>query len=416
MSESEIPSTTDFSDLRDKAEAQLQQHPAAHQALDTLSSRQIQSLIHELQVHQIELEMQNEELRRTQRELEIKRDEYAELYDFAPIGYLTVDERGVILNANLTIAALLGLDRPRIVRRPLNRFVIPEDQDSYYRFYRQILATDGPHVAELRMVRHNQDTPVYARLEAIVRRSPETVFWITVSDVTEHRLAEQYALRTERLAAMENLATTLAHEIKNPLHALRLSMDLLFDPALSPEQHQSCLEICNKEVERLIMVSRSMLDFVRPERVTTGVTTAAGLVQDTLALVDAVVREAHVEVYADIPPNLPTIQVPQDQIIQILINIIINAVEAMGNGGWINISANVEENMLCFKLANKGPTIPPHVLQHIFDPYFTTKSQGMGLGLSVSRNIIRELAGDLYVENQSNGEGVVVTLTLPVPV
>ena len=96
-------------------------------------------MLHELRVHQIELEMQNEELRRTQAELEASRARYFDLYDLAPVGYFTLSEKGLILEANLTAATLLGVARGDLVKQPLPRFILPEDQDIYYLHRKQLL-------------------------------------------------------------------------------------------------------------------------------------------------------------------------------------------------------------------------------------------------------------------------------------
>ena len=113
------------------------------------------ALLHELQVHQIELEMQNEELRRAQEELEASRARYFDLYDLAPVGYFTLSEQGLILEANLTAARLLGVERSALVKQPLSRFILPEDQDIYYRHRKQLFETGAPQVWELRLLRQD---------------------------------------------------------------------------------------------------------------------------------------------------------------------------------------------------------------------------------------------------------------------
>ena len=124
--------------LRQQAEDFLRK---TDQDIGAMPVQDVQQLVHELQVSQIELEMQNEELRRTQQELEASRDRYSALYDFAPVGYLTLDRAAVILEANLTAARLLGTARGALLRQRLTDFIVPADQDTFYRHRQQVVAT-----------------------------------------------------------------------------------------------------------------------------------------------------------------------------------------------------------------------------------------------------------------------------------
>ena len=144
------------------------------------------------EVHQIELEMQNEELRRAQAELEASRERYFDLYDLAPVGYFTFSEAGLILEANLTAAALLGVTRDALVKHPLTRFILREDQDIYYRHRRQLFETGSPQACEMRMLRANAD-PVWVRIEATIAHDTDgTVHGRAVmSDITERKRAEE---------------------------------------------------------------------------------------------------------------------------------------------------------------------------------------------------------------------------------
>src|SRR5579863_8611523 len=118
--------------LRERAEAVADEKAGEMETLEVLTPEIARRALHELRVHQIELEMQNEELRRTQEELEASRARYFDLYDLAPVGYFTLSEQGLILEANLTAAKLLGVPRGTLVKQPLSRFVLREDQDTYY--------------------------------------------------------------------------------------------------------------------------------------------------------------------------------------------------------------------------------------------------------------------------------------------
>ena len=117
-------------ELRRRAKARLR--AAAAKGAPARTEADTQRLVHELQVHQIELEMQNEELRRAQVELDAARARYFDLYDLAPVGYCTISEEGLILEANLTAATLLGVARGALVKQPITRFILKEDQDIYY--------------------------------------------------------------------------------------------------------------------------------------------------------------------------------------------------------------------------------------------------------------------------------------------
>jgi PAS domain S-box-containing protein len=186
--------------------------------METLSPEETIRILHELRVHQIELEMQNEELRESRKELEASRTRYFELYDLAPVGYCTLSVKGLILDANLTATTLLGVTRSELVKWPLSRFVFSEDQDVYYR-YRRRLEPGRPRACELRMVKEGGGV-FWARLEAATAGDEDStpISRIVISDVTEQKRAEEeraaYAemVRQKSLldAVMESLPVGLA--------------------------------------------------------------------------------------------------------------------------------------------------------------------------------------------------------------
>jgi formate hydrogenlyase transcriptional activator len=155
-------------ELRQRAEKELEIAADSNEAFSDVSPEKMASLVHELQVHQIELIMQNDELRRTQNELEEARDRYSELYDFAPSGYATLSEKGLILEANLTCATLLGSERGLILGKPFSRFIAEDAQDNYYFLLRNLLKTKAPQTCELKLIREGIG-PVLARLDCIVK-------------------------------------------------------------------------------------------------------------------------------------------------------------------------------------------------------------------------------------------------------
>jgi PAS domain S-box-containing protein len=185
--------------LRERAEAQMQ--TVEQSELRGLSPDEAGRLLHELRVHQVELELQNEELRRAQIELEASRARYFDLYDLAPVGYLTISERGLILEANLRAATLLETPRRALVHQPLSHFIHPSDQDIYYHHRQQIFKTGEPQVCELRLAPRAEGAPItWVRLEAALAEdgAPEQrVCRATLSDITQSKAAEAALRRLE---------------------------------------------------------------------------------------------------------------------------------------------------------------------------------------------------------------------------
>jgi len=178
--------------LRQRAEAKFrasETHPQTR-----LSPEEYQPVLHELRVHQIELEMQNEELRQTQSDLEMSQARYFSLYNLAPVGYVTLDRSGLILEANLTATSLLGVARSAVVKQPLPRFIIPEDQDSFYLHRKELFRTGAPQAFELRLARLN-GAPFRARLEMTAAQEVDgtAVCRVVISDLTAQKPVEAHS-------------------------------------------------------------------------------------------------------------------------------------------------------------------------------------------------------------------------------
>ena len=172
--------------LRSKAEAQLADSPA-----QKTSARSAEELLHELRVHQIELEMQNDELRQAQISIEESRDRYADLYEFAPVGYLTLDRSGIISELNLTAAALLGVERKKLIKRRFSGFVVSDTNDQWYRHFALTLQHQSPQRCELTLKR-NGDAHFHAQLDCIQTQNHDgSSVRIALTDITARKQAEQ---------------------------------------------------------------------------------------------------------------------------------------------------------------------------------------------------------------------------------
>lgn len=169
-------------------------------APEPLSAEEAREVIHELQVHQIELELQNDELRRAQESLEAARARYFDLYDLAPVGYFTLSPEGVIREVNLTGARLLDVARAVLIDRPLSVFILPEDQDRYYLACRKLVTTEEDHAFELRMAKRD-GRPFWVWIEATVAHDDDgsPVLRMVMTDITARKESEQALRAAESL-------------------------------------------------------------------------------------------------------------------------------------------------------------------------------------------------------------------------
>ena len=213
------------SKLRRSAEEKLKDAILDSGDLSKVPPENVGTLIHELQVHQIELKMQNEELRRIQEELEKGRDQYSHLYDFSPVGYVTLTEKGIIHEVNLTLASMLGLERSVLVGKPFSSFVFRDDQDAFYKLRHRLLETENSQSCELRLLKKNEQA-FFASLDCMLVKNTDDdfrVIRVAVSDITERHLSAEALQEAhngleqrveERTAELRTANAELAQEIE----------------------------------------------------------------------------------------------------------------------------------------------------------------------------------------------------------
>src|SRR6056297_1362663 len=212
----------DLDRLRRLAEEKLRESGGPEpETLSYMSPEERRRIIHELRTHQIELELQNEELRHAQIELESSRARYFDLYDLAPVGYCTVSRKGLIMEANLTAAKLLNTERESLVKQPMSRFILRQDQDIFYLHRKRLLETGEPQVCELRMT-NGSSPPVWVRLDTSVSAEEENdapVCRLVISDITKRKQAEKQLLELnenleQQVKERTGLAEARAHQLR----------------------------------------------------------------------------------------------------------------------------------------------------------------------------------------------------------
>jgi two-component system NtrC family sensor kinase len=219
-------------------------------------------------------------------------------------------------------------------------------------------------------------------------------------------------VQSEKLAATGRLAMSLAHEINNPLQAIQNCLHLVLEFPLSEDRRADYLKMAREEVERLSILVQSMLDFYRPAHSGQLIANVRAVLDRVLALSDQKLRSNQIETIVQCPDEALIVQAPPDQLGQVFLNLIMNAAEAMEQGGRLWIEIEPIEQQIEMRFRDTGPGMPPEVLAHIFEPFYTTKEEGTGLGLAISFTLIERQGGMMQVESEV-GHGTLFTIRLP---
>jgi PAS domain S-box-containing protein len=254
----------DAAELRRQAEGKARSLET--QELEALSPEETRQTIHELRVHQIELTMQNEELRRAHAELDAAQARYFNLYDLAPVGYFTLNKEGLILEANLTASSLLGLERSALVQKSLTRIIYREDQDLYYHHRQQLFKTGAAQVCELRMVK-KVGSLFWVRLESTVTQDSEsgdtgdTLCRTVISDITERKQAEDALRESEARfrVVMKGSPIIVAHIDRDLRYTWIYNPHPDFDPAFVQGKRDDEIAV-NKGTRQLIQLKRQVIE------------------------------------------------------------------------------------------------------------------------------------------------------------
>ncbi len=342
-------------------------------------------------------------------------ERYRSLFERVPIGLYRTTPEGQTLDANPALVQMMGYpDRETLLAiNTADGYVNAEDQ----RRWQAVIEQKGiVHDYEAQWYRRD-GTAIWVRdtARAVQDDEGQVLYYEgIVEDVTEHKRTEQRMRQSERLAAMGWLAAALAHEINNPLQAIRTNLELVLDFDLEPDEHKEYLHVVSQEIQRLTEVARRVLDFAQPADDTRYPVPIAHLIQETLKLMGKQLQLARIQATTDLPADLPSVFVAPDQILQVLLNLSVNAIEAMPDGGHLHIAARADENIVELALTNDGSPIPAEHIERIFDPFFTTKPDGAGLGLSISHSIVQRHGGTISVKNLEDRRGVTFTITLPI--
>ena len=221
-------------------------------------------------------------------------------------------------------------------------------------------------------------------------------------------------IQAERLATAGKMSASFAHEIRNPLSSMRMLAQMLMQkPKMSKRKHQQSLRYILEEIERIDTIVKGLMDFARPTALNLTQQPLIPTLQAVLALMEANLAHHQIQLVLDLLPETPKVQFDSDKLKQAFMNVVLNAIEAMPQGGELKVSTLIEDNNVRIKITDTGVGIAAEDLERIFEPFFTRKTKGTGLGLANVKRIFEEHGGSVEIESTLGG-GTTVAMALPV--
>mgnify|MGYP001551303818 FL=1 len=432
----------DKNELRQKAQeiVRLRDKPPSE-----LTSEEMIEMVHELQVHQVELELQNEELQKTQVELAAARDAYARLYDEAPVGYLTIDERGRIVQSNVTFVAMTGRALNSILLKSFSDFIEEEYRSIYLARFKAFFKKPENKTMELRLLR-GKKPPLWVSLagrsvdgsvsQALRGSGPVCLF--IVSDISSRIEAEEarkkidaQMQRAQKLESLGVLAGGIAHDFNNLLHAIVGNADLVLEDLPEDSPSRQCVEDILTTGERAAQLCRQMLTYAGKAELNNKLLNLNEVVDSTTAVVRAAISKRTTLDFR-LTEELPLIKGDSAKLSQVVLNLVTNASDALeGKDGVVTISTErrlidrdfLAENSLldvlqegefvCLIISDTGCGMDEEMRNRLFDPFFTTKFLGRGLGLAAVLGIVHSHNGFIHVDSEL-GHGATFTVGFPI--
>ncbi|MDF1861748.1 MAG: ATP-binding protein [Verrucomicrobiales bacterium] len=241
---------------------------------------------------------------------------------------------------------------------------------------------------------------------------------IILRDNTRHREQQIQEIESEKIEAVQSLAAGVAHEIGNPLNSLTIHLQVIerkikknADPELAAELLES-LEITRSEIKRLDFIVEKFLNAVRPSRPELEATDLNELLNEALNFIGAEVADRRIAITLDFAEDVPLLKLDRDQMKQVFYNLVRNSAQAMGSDGNLTVRTGFNDDNAFVTFADDGPGIPPDQVSRVFEPYYTTKKTGSGLGLMIVHRIVSEHGGEVQFQSRE-GTGTEVTVFLP---
>ncbi len=331
-------------------------------------------------------------------------------------GYFVINDE-LIMFANQAFCHMHGAELNEVIGQPFLRFVAPDCRDRVLARY-HLACAGSPLEGQLEYTRLGCP-PERAATEiksTIINLGEGPLIIGICRDISDRVAMEAKVREHERMAYVGHLTASLSHEIRNPLSSITLNLQILSRRLKLDGFDRRRLEIIVKEVTRLEGILRQLLDTARPLRIIRAPVDLAGIVRGCVDLMEPKAAEKELEIEQRHPKRLPLVDLDAGKVEQALINLLLNAFEASPPGGrltvWTKTTRNTDPRLIELGVRDRGPGISPDQKPHLFTPFYTSKSQGTGLGLSNVKRIVDAHSGEVEVRSRA-GRGATFVLRFP---
>ncbi|MDD5007517.1 MAG: PAS domain S-box protein [Syntrophorhabdaceae bacterium] len=370
--------------------------------------------LHEKQIRNHAENLEQEVAERT-KELGESEAKYRVLIEEINDGYFVNQDENIIF-ANQAFCDLHGYTLQEIIGKPYTELVAPKYLPAVKRFYEQRMTGEDTRDLYMYYRRHKNGSnlPTENKVKRILYQGRYAAAGIC-RDITERMETERRIRESERLAHIGKLTTSLAHEIRNPLSSVKMNSQIILKNTEFNGNDKRRMEIIFNETSRLERILDEMLNFAKPIRLNFEPVSIHNVIDSCLEIVDVKMKEKGILVKKRYGKKIPGILLDHDRIEQAVINVLLNSVEALQDGGEITIITRHEakgKGTIQIEIFDNGPGISPDDLPYIFDPFFSNKKKGTGLGLSNVKKIIEAHGGTVHTASRKP-QGIHVFLTIP---